>query len=139
MSETKMILTLKHSISELETLRSRLAEFGESTRLSTKQIQHINLVLDELFTNIISYGNTGEAECSIRILLSQDHKILTMEIEDCGIPFNPVEAETPDLESELEDRPIGGMGIHLIKNLMDEIKYERRGDKNVVKLTKRIE
>ena len=59
-------------------------------------------------------------------------------MEDCGIPFNPVEAEAPDLQSGLEERAIGGMGIHIVKNIMDDIKYERKGDKNILTLTKRL-
>ena len=138
MPEHTMTLVLKSTLSELETLHGKLAQFGKTARLSAKTIYHINLVLDELFTNIVTYGQKEEAECHARICLSEDHKTLTLHMEDCGIPFNPVEAEAPDLQSGLEERAIGGMGIHIVKNIMDDIKYERKGDKNILTLTKRL-
>ena len=138
MPEKKLNLTLKNTLSELETLRCELAQFGKTTHLSKATLQHLNLVLDELFTNIVSYGEQEDGTCQIRIFVSQDEKRLTLEIEDCGIPFNPVEAETPDLETSLEERTIGGMGIHIVKTLMDEVRYERKGDKNLLTLTKQL-
>jgi anti-sigma regulatory factor (Ser/Thr protein kinase) len=138
MPEKKLNLTLKNTLKELETLRGELVQFGKTAHLSKKHLQHLNLVLDELFTNIVSYGEREEGTCQVRILISQDEQRLTLEVEDCGVPFNPVKAETPDLESSLEERAIGGMGIHIVKTLMDEIRYERKGDKNLLTLIKQL-
>ena len=133
-----MILKLKSSLSELESLRDSLAQFGETHRLTRKNIFDINLVLDELFTNVVSYGCSDNAECVLRVAISKDHKTLTLQVEDCGIPFNPMDAEAPDLEKGIEERAIGGMGIHIVKSLMDDIQYQRKKDMNILTLTKRL-
>ena len=63
-------------------------------------------------------------------------KRLTIQITDDGIAFNPFEQEEPDTDQPLQERQVGGLGIHLVRKLMDEVHYERRADKNVVRLTK---
>jgi anti-sigma regulatory factor (Ser/Thr protein kinase) len=97
-----------------------------------------NLALDELFTNIISYGFDDKNEHTIRITISLQNDELVFNIEDDGMPFNPTEAETPDLECTIEECRIGGLGIHLAKNLMDEVCYQRCKDKNILTLKKNI-
>ena len=106
--------------------------------LSKKCIFEANLALDELFTNIISYGFDDKNEHTIRITISLQNDELVFNIEDDGMPFNPTEAETPDLECTIEECRIGGLGIHLAKNLMDEVCYQRCKDKNILTLKKNI-
>jgi len=138
MSKNAITLSLKNTLSELESLRDRLAEFGESASLTPKNIFDLNLVLDELFTNIVCYGQKDDPGCNIEVTLSQDRKTLTLSVEDSGIPFNPLEAEIPDLEKGIEERAVGGMGIHIVKSIVDEIQYQRKGNKNILTLTKRL-
>jgi anti-sigma regulatory factor (Ser/Thr protein kinase) len=106
--------------------------------LSKKCIFEANLALDELFTNIISYGFDDKNEHTIRITISLQNDELVFSVEDDGIPFNPTEVETPDLECTIEECRIGGLGIHLAKNLMDEVCYQRCKDKNILTLKKNI-
>lgn len=129
---------LKNDLSELDTLCQEMERFGRSIGLSKKFIFEINLALDELFTNIILYGFKDDKEHLIKVTLTPQNDILCLCIEDDGIPFNPVEANEPDLGCTIEECKIGGLGIHLIRNLMDEICYERCGNKNKLILKKNI-
>ncbi len=138
MPKKKYSFKLKSNLSELDTLCQQLETFGRSLGLSKKCIFEINLALDELFTNIISYGFADDDEHKIKVTLTPQNKTLCLCIEDDGVPFNPVEAQEPALECSVEDCKIGGLGIHLIRNLMDEICYERCGEKNVLTLKKNI-
>jgi anti-sigma regulatory factor (Ser/Thr protein kinase) len=122
----------------LDALCQKLEEFGQSMGLSKKCIFEANLALDELFTNIISYGFDDKNEHTIRITISLQNDELVFSVEDDGIPFNPTEVETPDLECTIEECRIGGLGIHLAKNLMDEVCYQRCKDKNILTLKKNI-
>jgi len=91
-----------------------------------------------LFTNIISYGFQDDKEHVVRITLTPENDLLCLCIEDDGKPFNPIEFESPDVSCSVEKCKIGGLGIHIMKKLMDEICYERCDDKNVLNLKKKI-
>jgi serine/threonine-protein kinase RsbW len=128
---------LKSNLSELDKLCRHLETFGQKTGLSKKFVFEVNLVLDELFTNIISYGFDDDGgEHTIKVTMTPDKDGLCLCIEDDGKPFNPVEFETPDVSCSIEECKIGGLGIHIIRKLMDDICYERCEDKNVLKLKK---
>ena len=130
---------LKNSLAELSTLCEKLEGVGEALGLSRRSLFEVNLALDELFTNIISYGFADQSEHIIHVRISSDNHLLTVEIEDDGIAFNPVERQEPNLPCELEECKVGGLGIHLVKNLVDEVAYRRWGDRNVLTLKKVIE
>lgn len=129
---------LKNDLSELDRLCQNCESIGESFGMSKKLIFEMNLALDELFTNIISYGFQDDKEHIIKIEIKKEGDAFLMRIEDDGIPFDPIAAEAPDLECPIEDCRIGGLGIHLIKKLMDEICYERVNGVNVIYLKKHI-
>ena len=94
------------------------------------------MVLDELFTNIISYGFDDDCEHIIKVTMTPKNEGLCLCIEDDGRPFNPAEFETTDVSCSIEECKIGGLGIHIIRKLMDDICYERCEDKNILKLKK---
>jgi len=129
---------LKSSLSELDHLCQNLETFGKKFGFSKKLIFEINLALDELFTNIISYGFKDDKEHIIKVTLSPRNNELCLCIEDDGRPFNPIDFETHDVSCSVEECKIGGLGIHIMKKLMDEVCYERCGDKNVLNLKKKI-
>jgi anti-sigma regulatory factor (Ser/Thr protein kinase) len=139
MAEGKISFKLKNNLSELDTLLRNLENFCVQLGLSKRCKCEIDLVSEELFTNIISHGYTDDAERWIEITISFEHGTLIMRIEDDGIPFNPLEeVESPDLDSPLEERCIGGLGVHLAKHFTKDVVYERRGDKNILTLRKVI-
>ena len=129
---------LKSNLSELDNLCRHLETFGQKTGLSKKFVFEVNLVLDELFTNIISYGFDDGCEHVIKVTITPENGGLCLYIEDDGRPFNPVEFEVPDVSCSIEECKIGGLGIHIIRKLMDDICYERCEDKNILKLKKGI-
>jgi anti-sigma regulatory factor (Ser/Thr protein kinase) len=127
---------LKSDLAELDKLSRHVQQFGNAIGLSKKFLFEINLALDELFTNIISYGFKDDRDHLIEITMIPRNNSLELCIEDDGIPFNLIEVEDPDLPCDIETCKIGGLGIHLIKNLMDEVCYTRLKDKNRLTLRK---
>jgi anti-sigma regulatory factor (Ser/Thr protein kinase) len=104
--------------------------------LPQKCRSEIYLGLDELFTNIISYGFEDESEHQIKFTLAKAEQTLVVEIEDDGIPFNPLDAAGPEVARDLESINIGGLGIHLMKKMVDDINYQRIEGKNKLTLKK---
>jgi len=125
---------LKNDLSELKALNQHLNKWAEGTNLTANSILRINICLDELFTNIVSYGFEDDLEHKIKFTLNADKVLLTINIEDDGIPFNPLEKIDPDFPDNVESAIIGGLGIHIIKKLMDNVHYERKlGNKLTMK------
>ncbi len=138
MAKKEYSFELKSSLSELDNLCQNLEDFGQKIGLSKKLIFEINLALDELFTNIISYGFKDDDEHTIKITMTPRQKVLCLCIEDDGVPFNPIDFETPDVACSVENCKIGGLGIHIIRKLMDDICYRRCDDKNILTLKKNL-
>ena len=139
MNGGKISFEFRSSLSELDKLHRNLEELGKSIGMSKKAIFQIDLAIEEVLSNIILYGYTDKAEHWIKITIWDQNRTLNIRIEDDGIPFNPLEAEAPDLECSLEERQIGGLGCHIMKSLMDDIVYKRLGNKNVLTMKKTIE
>ena len=138
MAKNTYSFELKSDLSELDSLCENLETFGKKFGFSKKLIFEINLALDQLFTNIISYGFKDDKEHIVTVTLTPENDELCLRIEDDGKPFNPVEFETPEVSCTVEECKIGGLGIHIMKKLMDEICYERCNDKNMLTLKKKI-
>lgn len=120
---------------------SMVEEFCERHDLPQKIIFKIVLVLDELITNIVSYGYDTPGNYSIDVNLTLGDGWLLLMVQDDARPFNPLrDAAEPELDVPLEQRkrPIGGMGVHLVKSLMDYATYERVAGKNVLTLKKNL-
>jgi sigma-B regulation protein RsbU (phosphoserine phosphatase) len=138
-AETQMLeMTLKNQLSELKQFKERFNAFAENNDFSKPLRREMNVVFDELLGNIINYAYTDEQEHTIEVRVEFFGDRLTVTIEDDGIPFNPLEKDTPDTELPLEERQIGGLGIHLVRNIMDKVSYQRRITKNRLTLVKNI-
>ena len=98
-----------------------------------------SLVLEELGINILTHGGKGkERRPEIEIVLTSEDHALTIEVLDDGHPFDPLQdSPKPDLTATIEGRPIGGLGIHLVRNLMDDLHYQRDAGKNRLTLVAR--
>ena len=138
MQSHKYSFELKSDLSELKILNQHLDQFGQISGLSEACITDVNICLDELFTNIASYGFIDDLEHSIRFTIILDDKVLTLTIEDDGIHFNPLEKKEPEIPADLIDVKIGGLGIHIVRKLMDNIRYKRERGKNKITLKKLI-
>ena len=96
----------------------------------------LNLSLDELLTNTISYGYDDGDSHRIDVAVRMEGSAIVVEISDDAKPFDPADAPQPDTGAMLEDRPIGGLGVHFVRKMMDGFRYSRSGGRNVVTLTK---
>ena len=131
MMTNTICIQLKNNLSELESLNKVVAEFAERHHLSSKVLFNLNLALEEILTNVISYAYDDKDEHQITVRLFLEQGQLKVEVEDDGRPFNPLEAPEPDLSKSLEERPVGGLGIHLVRKLMDELEYRREEGRNL--------
>jgi serine/threonine-protein kinase RsbW len=138
MKKTDITLELSSRIYELERLDQRLEQFCHDRSIPDRIIYQIEMAIEEILTNTISYGYFDDSEHRIKITVSSDNELLIFDIEDDGIPFNPLHAKPPDLNCPIEDRAIGGLGIHLAKCYMDDIVYERVANKNHLTMKKNI-
>ena len=127
---------LKNDLTELESLCHHLNRFGRDTGLAEAVITDVNICLDELFTNIVCYGFKDDKVHLTRFTMKLNKGVLTLVIEDEGIAFNPLEKEDPEIPDDLIDVRIGGLGIHIVRKLMDDMVYERREGKNRLTLKK---
>jgi anti-sigma regulatory factor (Ser/Thr protein kinase) len=131
-------MRLPNDLAALAALAERVEGFGAAQRLPASVVNALNVVLDEAVSNAINHGYDAgvHGEISVRLRRAPDDVLL--EIEDDGRPFDPLQAPPPDLSLPLERRPIGGLGVHLIRNLMDEVSYARVGGRNVLKMVKHL-
>ncbi len=130
--------TIGNKPADLESVQDLVSRFARDGNLSEKIEFDINVVLDELLSNIIRYGYEDDAPHEIRITLSASDTTLEVGIEDDGRAFDPLAAPEPDLTLPLAERPIGGLGIHFVRKLMDEVVYQRKNDRNHMFLKKNI-
>jgi len=136
--QKKVQIKLKNSIDELPTLAAKIEELAEKWELSMGISMNLNLVLEEIFTNIVNYGFTDKKEHTIVIDFIYDD-ILTIKITDDGIAFNPLtDARTPDLNAGVEERQIGGLGIYIVNEIMDKVDYKRIENENILILHKEV-
>lgn len=131
-------IELKNRISEIPRLGDFLDDLGEAWGLSEDSLFTVHLALDEIVSNTIRHGYDDSAHHRIRILLELKNGELFMTIEDDAAEFNPLRAPEPDFSVPLKERKIGGLGIFLVRKVMDGFSYERCGQKNIVTLWKKL-
>ncbi len=131
-------LVVRNEIPEIARAIATFSRFAEDSRVPIAVSRRTKIVFDELLNNVISYAypDGGEHEISIQVERSDDR--MTLVFIDDGIAFNPLAHDAPDTDLPLEEREVGGMGIHLVQQVMDEVSYERRGDKNALTLEKKL-
>lgn len=135
---SKLEIKITNKINEVSRVVDQVEVFAEEINLPFKVLNTVNLALDEIITNIISYGYADEESHEIKIELFLHDGVLSVIVEDDAKAFNPLDQPEPDIDIPLEEKQIGGLGIHLIKNLMDELDYTRSGNKNIFVMRKKI-
>jgi len=131
-------ITIINQLAEIDRVNDSFNEFAEQCGIPMPVSLKINMVFDELLANVISYAYGDEETHSIEIAIGCTDDRLSITISDDGAPFNPFTREDPDTTLMLEDREIGGLGILLVKNTMDETAYQRRHNRNIVTLIKNL-
>jgi len=133
----KFHFQIKNRCSELTTLHSTLMDLKKKWSLSSKTATELNLILDELVSNIIEHGDS-DTESEIDIQLTKKGTVMTLVITDNGPPFDPTITPSVDIDLPLEKRKCGGLGIHLIRRFSNTCRYKRIKNKNVLTLKKTL-
>jgi len=136
MKHSEVKVTVKNRIEDLLRVNSLFESFATQHDISGRLRYHLLVSIEEILTNIIKYGFDEEGVHPIHITFRRVEEQIEMEFEDRGREFNPLEIGEPDLDSPIEDRQLGGLGIHLVKKMVDEAKYRREGDRNILLLRK---
>lgn len=130
---------LPADLSALAVLADQVEEAVTGSGLPLDLSFKLNVALDEIITNIVSYGAVdGVGPLSIEVTLRQFPDRLEADVTDNGVAFDPLSVPPPDVTAAMEDRTIGGLGIHLVRNLMDKVAYSREGERNRLKLVKAL-
>jgi sigma-B regulation protein RsbU (phosphoserine phosphatase) len=137
----QMIMPTKGELSQqivedIHLLNESFGRFAAAREISANVTRPVQVALDEILVNVAAHS--GAMAVTVRAWL--DATSLRVEISDDGVPFDPsVEVQAPDISSALVDRGSGGLGVHLVRSLMDEVEYVHRGGRNIITLTKRSE
>ena len=138
MKELKKELTLRNELTELEKLVPFIEQLSDELALPNELAFNLNLVLEEAISNIILYAYPGQTGKEISVQALSNGRSLILTLTDTGVPFDPTQVEDADITLSVEERPIGGLGIFLIKNIMNEVEYQRIEGKNIFTLKKEI-
>jgi serine/threonine-protein kinase RsbW len=129
-------VTAKNDLAELARVSHLVEDFGARHALSPPLIFEVNLALDEVLTNVISYGYDDHGTHNITVRITLRARELVLEVEDDGRPFNPLEVRPPAVDQPVEQRPVGGLGVFLVRKMMDELEYRRVHGKNLLVMRK---
>jgi len=134
------LLSLPARCDAFEELRARLAAAAAELRLPERETDQLLISADEVFSNIAAYAYPeGGGTVEVQLAKNADGTALYMIFSDHGIPFDPSAAAPPDTAAPPENRKVGGLGIHIVRHLMDGIVYRRTGDgRNLLTLTKKL-
>ena len=120
---------------ELERLASAVEEFAEWESWAPEVVFRVNLVLEELIINVMTHGShEGLAEIEVTVTSSED--LVSIRLSDNGVAFDPLtDAPEPEVTGSVEDRHVGGLGVHLVRTMMDNVSYRRERGRNLFTMT----
>jgi serine/threonine-protein kinase RsbW len=128
-------LSLPATAESISTFRGFVREGAAAAGIATEQFDMLDLVLEEILINVARYAyGPGKGDVGVAYWPAGPGT-LRVEIEDSGRVFNPLEADPPDLSRGIAERPIGGLGVFLVKSMVDDIEYRREGHRNVLAFT----
>jgi serine/threonine-protein kinase RsbW len=138
----QLTLTLKNDLAELARVSRAVDEFGQRNAVPAAALFDLHLAIDEIFTNVVSYAYDDNREHEIVVQVSLfavgPRRHIEVEVRDDGRPFNPLDAEPPDVSAPVDERPVGGLGIYLVRRVMDDLEYRRQQGKNVLVMRKAL-
>ena len=130
-----LTLHLQNKIAEVARLVDAVESFGTHAGLSPDLTYRLTLSLDEIVSNVIRHGYSDTSDHVVEVRLSIHDGVVTSVIEDDGHPYDPRESPEPDLSMPVEQRGPGGLGIFLVRQMMDSIDYARRDGRNILTVT----
>jgi anti-sigma regulatory factor (Ser/Thr protein kinase) len=129
-SNDSLSMVLDNAIAEVPRTAERIEAFCSAREIPGRTVRRFNLALDEALTNIISYAFPDGGRHAIEVLVEWHDGFLTATVTDDGMPFDPLAQPAPDIHAPLEQRKVGGLGIHLLRSLMDAADYRRADGRN---------
>lgn len=129
-------LILPNDVDTIPQLNEYIDCICEENGIDMEIAMSLNLAIEEAVVNVMSYAYPDGAQGEVKIESAVDPNQITFVITDNGIPFDPTAKEDVDITLSAEERPIGGLGIHLIRQIMTHISYERKDGKNILTLSK---
>jgi anti-sigma regulatory factor (Ser/Thr protein kinase) len=127
---------IRNDLAEIEVLATQLLELCRNNGIDEDVCFEIGLALEEAVSNTIKYGYEDDQVHMIQVRARMEDQRFLLEIEDDGKAFNPLEKRDPDFSLPVDKKPIGGLGIYLVRSLMDHVEYRRNGGRNLLRLTK---
>ncbi len=135
---TNKTVQITNQRDQVDTVRKFFDDYSKENKLTEKTVHDIQMALDELLTNIVNYGYEDSDEHKIDVRFGINDDAVRVEIIDDSKPYNILEQENPDISLSVEDKPIGGLGIFLIKKLMSNVDYYTKEGKNHLVMTKEL-
>lgn len=129
---------IKNDLAEIEALTQAVVSYFRDNGIDDAICYDVRLALEEAVSNTIKYGYEDQQGHIIHVRAGLERKDLFLEIEDDAKAFNPLEAPGPDLSLPVEEKPIGRLGIYLMRTVMDQVDYKRTATKNILRMTKII-
>ena len=134
----KRHLTLPNDITTIPELSEFIDGIGEELDMEMSMIMSLNLALEEAVVNVMEYAYAPGTQGDVCIEVAANETQIVFIISDSGIPFDPTKKEKVDTTLSAEERPIGGLGIHLVREIMDSVNYEYKDNKNILTLSKKF-
>lgn len=131
-------IKIANDLGEISHLAETIEELCSEFNLSDETTMHINLALEEAIANIIMYAYPADEKHDIVLKVSSTSNQLIFLLTDNGVSFNPTEVPETDITLPIEERPIGGLGIFLIRSIMNEISYQRLDGENQLTMKKNL-
>ncbi len=131
-------IVLRNELPDIQKLHLELEDFAQACDFPSRTLFELKVVLEEIVANVISYAYEDTQSHEIVIQAECKNGELVLDVEDDGRPFNPLLVRAPDLESPLQQRKVGGLGLHLVREFTQSIAYARRDGKNHLVLRKKI-
>ncbi len=132
-------ITMAAKVENIEDMTDELNAWFEENGISMKITLQLDVVLDEVLTNISSYAyGDSPGDMTVRAEMINGGSTVRLEFTDNGIYFDPLKKEDPDITLSVEERKIGGLGIFIVKKTMDNVSYERKGDTNILVIEKNL-
>jgi len=128
-------LTLPASAGSISALSEFVRGGAVAAGVAAKEFEKLDLILEEILINVARYAYTPETGVVEVAYTPAGSSKLRVEIADFGRVFNPLEVDPPDLSRGLADRPIGGLGVFLVRSMVDSISYRREEDRNILSFT----
>ena len=131
---SQLDMSIANDVQEVGRVIDALEGFGAENGIAPGQALRFGLALDELITNVISHGFAGRSGGTIRLSVAYDGGVMRAELLDDGLPFDPLTADVELPGGDIDDRKIGGLGVTLVRTIMDRLEYRREDGFNRLKM-----